>query len=321
MDYYNYTNSIRVALEALGHNVLMSLDDGLGGKSETLKKEKHKMINFKPDVFINFCGNYKYNLIDADFLNNILGKKVLMYADAIKFVGDVEQNIPIYDKVYVFEPSDIELLKEKYSIDAMISYASVAEEIFCKNYKDIQPIYDLSFVGFMTDERLCFFEKVAKYANENNLKMVVFGHFWHNKHWWQPFFAKRRFAKKYPNLVKYAQNRYIQPEEAAFLYKRTKICLNKHIDRHQGMGSRTFEIMANDNFCLCDERIQAKEYGLIDDRNIVFYKDVGDCIKKIEYYLANDNVREKIATNGGELVRKKYTTRAIMQNLLEEIFK
>lgn len=319
MKYYNYTSSIKYALESLGHTVLMVLDDGLGINSINIKKNKMKMIGFAPDIFINFCGNYKYNLIDAEFLNSITGKRILMYADAIKFVGDVEQNILLYDKVCVFEPSDINLLKKKYGIDGLISSASVAEEIFCKKYKDVDTFYDLSFVGVMTNERLEFFENIAEYADNNNLKMIVFGHFWHNKHWWQEFFSKRKFAKKYPYLVKFAQNRYIQPEEAALLYKQTKICLNKHIDRHQGMGSRTFEIMGNNNFLLCDERVQAEDYGLIDGKNIVFYKNIKECIEQIEYYLRNDDERERIAANGGVLVRENYTTREVMRRILKEV--
>ena len=316
MPYYNYTKSKGVALERLGHTVLML--ENTETSSEAISLQKKKMIEFKPDIFINFCGNYKANIIDEEFLKKLGNcKKVTIFADAIKFVGDIEQNFKMYDRVFVFEPSDISFVKSKYGIDAFLSNANVAEEIFCKDYGDIKKEYDLSFVGLMTSDRAVFFDRIAKFAYENSLKMVCYGHFWHNNHWWQSFFAKRKFAKKYPFLVKYAKNQYVTPEEAALLYKKSRICLNKHIERHEGMNSRAFEIMANDNFMLCDERVQADMFGLLDGENIVFYKDVEDCKEKIQYFLTNAEEREKIATKGATLVRERYTTKEFMRRVIE----
>lgn len=319
MSYYNYTNSMEYALKKLGHEVLTVIDDNKGFRSRNLNSNKEKMINFQPDIFINFCGNYKYNLIDAAFLKRITGKKILMYADAIKFVGNVEQNITSYDKVVTFERDDIELLKNKYGVNCSVLSGNVAEEIFCKNYDVTGETYDLSFVGVMVKERLEFFELIAKYAYENKLRMIVYGKFWKDKHWWSAYFNKRNFMKSYPYLSKFAVNTYIQPEQAARLYCQTKICLNKHIDRHQSMNYRVFEIMANNNFELCDERDQAEEFGLVDGCNIAFYKDANDCIDKIAFYLSNENIRKEIASNGGELVRTNFTTRVLMQKLLEGV--
>lgn len=313
MPYFNYTKSMCWALENLGYTVMMVENR----KTINVNAMKKEMINFKPDIFINFCGNYESNIIDSNFLNNLKScKKVTIFADAIKFVGDIEQNILLYDKVFVFEPDDITYVKEKYGVDALLSFASVAEEIHCKDFGKVDKKYDLSFVGLMTDDRGVFFEEIAKYAYENKLSMILYGHFWHNKHWWQSYFAKRKFAKKYPNLVRFVKNEYLAPEKAALLYRQTKICINKHIDRHKAMGSRTFEIMANNNFILCDERIQAQEYGLVDGENIVFYKDVNDCKKKIAYYIKNSYEREQISRRGFNLVRERYTTKEVIRRML-----
>lgn len=317
MSLYNYTKSIKYALEQLGYEVLMVIDDNNGLNSIYLNFNKQKMLDFKPDIFINFCGNYKFNLIDKEFLNNITGRKILMYADAISYTGTVKQNIECYDKIIVFEPQDVNYVKEIYKKECVCVSGSVAEEIYCKKYTNVDILYDLSFVGAMSTERLIFFNEIAKYVNEKNLKMVIYGHFWHNKHWWQKILAKLKFKFRYPYLIKYAKNYCLEPEKVALLYKQTKICLNKHVDRHQGINYRTFEIMANNNFVLCDERIQANEYGLINGQNIVFYKNLDDCLNKIEYYINNDVVRNTIAQNGGELVRNFLTTKMAMKKILE----
>lgn len=319
MSYYNYTSSMEYAFIKLGHEVLTVIDDNKGLRSRNLNSNKEKMIGFRPDIFINFCGNYKYNLIDAKFLKRITGKKVLMYADAIKFVGDVEQNIALYDKVVTFERDDIEFLKKKYGVNGTVLSGSVAEEIFCKEFDNVNKIYDLSFVGVMVKERLDFFEIIAKYAYDNKLKMIVYGKFYKDKHWYSAWFNKCNFIKKYPYLSRFAVNTYIKPEEAARLYCETKICLNKHIDRHQSMNYRVFEIMANNNFELCDERQQAEEFGLVDGCNIAFYKNVNECIEKIEYYLSDEMARNKIAASGGAMVRNEFTTRVLMKKLLSDI--
>ena len=83
------------------------------------------------------------------------------------------------------------------------------------------------------------------------------------------------------------------------------------------MNYRVFEIMANNNFELCDEREQAEEFGLVDGCNIAFYKDANECIEKIAFYLSNENMRKEIASNGGELVRTKFTTGVLMKKLLD----
>lgn len=318
MKYYNYTESISYALQQLGHNVLMAENNERNRKN---LEQKEQLVKFKPDLFINFCGNYFEDTIDEEFLKKLSScKKILMYADSISFVGKVEQHFSLYDKIFVFEPSDVVLMKNKYNIDALVSTASVAEEIHCQNYGDVEKIYDISFVGVMTEERIEFFDEIAEFAYNNGYKMICYGHFWHDKHWWQSFFSKRKFARKHPFLSKFAVNKYLEPKDAALMYKKSKICLNKHINRHQGLNYRTFEIMANENFILCDERIQANDYGLVNGNNIIFYKNADDCKSKIKYYLEHKSEREKIALNGSVLIKNNYTTRKAMEKILKSIF-
>lgn len=317
---FNYTRSMCYALEKLGHEVLM-IENSESDDKKLLEK-KSKIKNFRPNLFINFCGNYVKNIIDSEFLKSLdMCKKISVYADSISFVGSVEQNFYLYDKVFVFELEDVEFLKNRYNIDALLSIASVAEEIHCKDYGEVEKIYDISFVGAMTEERMEFFDEIAKFAYCHGYKFVWYGHFWHDRHWWQRIFSKRKFAKKHPYLVNFVVNRYIEPQDAALLYQKTRICLNKHISRHKALNSRTFEIMGNGSFVLCDEREQAHDLGLVDGINIAFYKDVNDCKTKIKYYLDNSIQREQIALNGAELVRNKYTTKEVMKRMLEIILK
>lgn len=319
MGYYNYTHSFKYALEKLGHSVLTIVNEHYKPNSKNFLIKKKEMIEYNSDIFINFCGNYDYNLIDSNFLKQISGKKVLIFADAVKFVGNVEQNYKLYDKVVVFEPKDVNYLKEKYGINAALSEVCVDTTIYCNDDLLTEKKYDLSFVGVFTKERGNFFEEIAKYAYDRNLKMVWYGRFWREKYWWQKLFGRKKFALKYPYISKFCRNIPIGPEDVAVLYKQSKICLNKHVARHEGMGYRVFEIMGSNNFQLCDKRIQAENYGLSNGSNIVFYESAKDCVNKIEYYLKNDELREKIARKGTELVRDRYTSEKVMQRLIDSL--
>lgn len=160
-------------------------------------------------------------------------------------------------------------------------------------------------------------DEVAKYCTANNKSMIVFGHYWHNKHCWQAYFAKRSFARKHPYLVKYVTNSFLHDQEVAELYNTSRISLNIHIALHKGINPRTFEVLGNGNFELCDYREDAEKMGLVDGKNIVMYRDAKDCTDKIRCYLDNDEKRLKIASTGKEFVAKKYTMKKLLKQILE----
>lgn len=161
-------------------------------------------------------------------------------------------------------------------------------------------------------------DEVAKYCTADNKSMIVFGHYWHNKHFWQAYFAKRSFARKYPYLVKYVTNSFLHDQEVAELYNTSRISLNIHIALHKGINPRTFEVLANGNFELCDYREDAKKIGLIDGTNIVMYNNAEECVEKIKCYLNNEEDCLKIAKAGKEFVMKNYTMKKLLADVLKK---
>lgn len=343
-EYFNYTDSAVYALKSLGHNVQviympllhksnLSIWDHIRYKmkdqgfidsyyGKCKKQIVDTLESFKPDMVLSINGNAYYEFIDKEILQMLRKagiKSVSWYMDTIKRFEHIEQNLQCFDYIYSFEPNDIEWAREKFGVEVRYLPIGVAEELYCNSQEDIKKIYDVSFVGNSTENRLEVLNKLAEYCNDNNKRMVVYGHYWHNKHWWQEASAKRKFAKKYPKLIKYVKNEFLQGKDVAKLYLQSNICLNVHISLHKGINPRTFEILGNGNFELCDYRSDANQFGLIDKENIAMFTDVDDCVKQVDYYLNNEEERKTIGERGRETVKDKYTMTKLLSDMLEEI--
>ena len=113
-------------------------------------------------------------------------------------------------------------------------------------------------------------------------------------------------------------NSFLHDQEVAELYNTSRISLNIHIALHKGINPRTFEVLGNGNFELCDYREDAKKMGLTDGKNIVMYSDAEECVEKIKYYLDNEEERLKIAEAGRDFVIKNYTMKKLLAYVLKK---
>ena len=338
--FFNFVDSTAYAFEQLGYEVRthympllhktelsfidhtkykMKCKSFINGFYQDARNDLLKLCEeFKPDVFFAISGNAHYEFFNRDMLDYFKQRNIMTatwYMDTIKKYEYVEQNIDGFNKVLVFEPKDVSYIKEKYGIDAQYLPIGVAEEIYCSVEKKQEKLYDVSFVGNTTDNRLEVLDKVAEYCVKNDKKMFVCGHYWHNKHWWQEKLAGRKFAKKHPYLVMFVHNGFMDAEDVAKLYQQSKVCLNIHTALHKGINPRTFDVMSNSNFELCDYREDAKDFGLISGENIVFYNNSDECVEKLDYYLKNSDAREKIAKSAAYFVRNKYTITKLLKQV------
>lgn len=338
--YFNFVDSTAYAFEQLGYEVQkyyipvlhktdfnfidhikykMKYQGFLDKFYQAARAGLLKMVEkYEPDIVFSINGNSYYEFVDKAMLDVFDSKeitKVIWYMDTIKRFESIAQNVGAFDKILVFEPSDVLYIKEKYERDAQYLPIGVSEELYCRGDADIEKIYDVSFVGNTTENRLEVLDNVAEYCVKNNKKMFVGGHYWHNKHWWQEKSARKKFAKQHPYLVGFVHNGFMNGDEVAKLYQQSKVCLNIHIALHKGVNPRTFEVMGNGNFELCDYREDAKDLGLISGENIVFYDSFDECVEKLDYYLNNSDAREKIAKSAADFVRNKYTITKLLKQV------
>ena len=279
------------------------------------------------DEFYSISGNIFYEYIDRDLLKWMKAKGIktkAIYLSTVKRFNEKEQNFDLFDKIYSFEPSDVQYMKEKHINNTFYMPIGAADSIYASDHCETKKKYDVCFVGMYNEYRAYLCEKVAKFCIENNINFVVYGGYWKNRKILNIFESKkheREFSKKYPYLSRCIINKILPGKEVAALYKQSKICLNIHIPVHLGLNDRVFEISASPNFQLCDEREDFAKLGFTDGENIAIYKDADDCIEKIKYYLANDELREQIAKRSNELVLKKYTINKLIAKTLNDDYR
>ena len=94
----------------------------------------------------------------------------------------------------------------------------------------------------------------------------------------------------------------------------------------EGKGEFTFrhlEILASCSFMLCERSINELELPipLVDEKHFVSFTDKEDLIEKIDFYLKNNNLRNKIALNGRQVLEEHYSPKKHGNILMSKIFK
>lgn len=139
---------------------------------------------------------------------------------------------------------------------------------------------NVSFIGSPYDNRA----EILKQLSENNINVEIRG----DKRW-------EKKLGKHLHLYKKA-------EAQNNLYRETiwKSKINLSFITHSNeeeVAHRSFEIPACGGFVL-SQRSKQLEKCFVENKEIVFFDNLDECIKKINYYLINEKEREEIAKNG-----------------------
>lgn len=340
VDFFYYVDGYAYALEKLGYEIkvikfkrnedtlkdkITKIFKGNEYKNDFCEKQVSSLLNlideFKPEEIYSISSNYYYEFVNKKTLKELKQKKIktnYILIDSIKRYSEYPHNVEYYDNVFVFEKNDISFIQDKYHIKARYMPIGVAENIYCQNISQEHKEYDISFVGFSNKDRLPILEKIAKFCHDKGLKFIVVGIYWTHDHWWYYFTKQMKLRFKYPHLYNIVTNNVMINEEVANLYNNSKISLNIHISMHSGINPRTFEIMGNSNFQLCDNRLDMNSFGLKDGENIALFQSADDCINKIDYYLQHESERKAIAKKGCKFVRENYTMSKILKKIIKE---
>ena len=268
---------------------------------------KQTCKDFQPD-FILVLNGLNVPLEVQKFLSQY--KIILWLWDSMKNAPRLENFVNCASKIFCFEYDDIKYLNEKYNLDAQYLPLGADTKIFSPVENMTRDI-DISFIGTASKLRIKLLEKVCEHALKENWSVKIGGHFYDSKHFWKKYL----FGLKNSALAKFLDNRYYSPDEAANLYRRSKICLNINTVQHKSLSPRTFEICATKSFQLMNAG--QKSNGLMNlETDIATFDGTEDLIEKISFYLANDDLREKIASAGYNSVMKNCT----LKNSVEKIF-
>lgn len=329
-EFFNYTSSVTWALTEQGHQVIELTYKNFGDDCSYVEKKLSKMgfksfeqryyqewnqklvalyNQYQPDLCFIMNGNYIYPQT-LEFFRENKTKMILWLIDSIARMPENEKNLQFYDKVVSFEHRDEQYLFDKYRMKCSYCQGGYDPRIYYPDENVIQDI-DISFVGSVVSKRIEILRHVAKYAQKNGKKLVASGNFWDEKYFWK----KNQFAKKNDPLHLYAHNGKISPQEVAQLYRRSKICLNIHIPEHEGINTRTFEIMGTKSFQLVDIKPKMGQFINI-GKEIIEYENIEDLMNKIDYYLKNDELRYRIANAGFLNVKENYDISKSVKKIL-----
>jgi len=120
----------------------------------------------------------------------------------------------------------------------------------------------------------------------------------------------RDWMENIPHLTAYGTgwNRNVTIEEKRGLYSRAKIVLNNHWESMPGPNPRVFQALAHRSFLITDKVVGIEEFGFIDDKHFITYKNFHDLLQKINYYLTHPDERERIASQGHDFLVKGSNT-------------
>ncbi len=322
--YQNQPQSVVDALNELGHNAVLYSMTEFYNSCTYWQRKQYKWGNKRieeeynrqqAEQFQKFCRDESPDLlfvlnglmIDPMVLDYVKEyPKVLWLWDSVRRSSRLERLLSYFKEIYVFEYTDMEYLKEKYQIDVQYLPLGYDQSIYypIEREKDI----DISFIGIPTAERLTVLDKVAKFAAEKNLNMKIGGPWYSKSHFWK----KWQFAWKHPTLIKYIENRQITPQEAADIYRRSKVCLNISVKEHKSINPRTVEILATKSFQIMNRGQDA--YGLFDMNNsVVFFEDHEELIEKIREYISAKDKREAIAEKGYLEVKDSLSIKSLLE--------
>jgi len=164
---------------------------------------------------------------------------------------------------------------------------------------NLEKKYDVSFVGTWSEKR----QKVLIELAKNNIEIDLFG----NAKWSELKHENIRFHG-------FADNR----KECPQIFSQSKVNLN--ITNEQLLTSlplRIFDVGACNTFLLTDDQEDARKIFTKDELPI--YKNTQELIKKINYYLDNDEERNKIAENFYTKVQQEYIYSSQLEKLLSEM--
>ena len=226
-----------------------------------------------------------------------------------------------YGHIFTYEPTDIPYCLQKFAIRADYLPLPAGDSLFCSDPRNFteKEEYDICFVGLVgkNQRRLQVLEAAARICRQRHYTMALYGQFWNDSHWLVSKTGALTFRKNYPELYPFVHNHRLSPVEVSGLYRKTRINLNiHHPDFRTGACPRTFEILGNNNFELCDVR-DFSCTSLVPGHHLVVYHDIAELEELLVYYLEHDRERMQIAKNGGEVVREQYMFSHAIARVLE----
>lgn len=259
---------------------------------QKIKNNKNLVVNFYPDnPFVTWNGNSNLNVLNS---------------------------LPFYDCFLIWSKMLEQPLISAGCKDVYYFPFVYDKEIFDKSFDCAQDErvgeHDICFVGTWDKQRESWLEKLVcplrrKHSlllmeNGGNIDLAIYGNMWDEK--LSPNSVLRKFLK----------GKAVYGDDLLKVFRSSKIVLN--FIRKQNMTShnmRTIEVPASKSFLLTERTKEQEEVLFKEGTSIECFADIDELIKKINFYLTNDDQRNKIIDASFEKVKEYEITKHLKKFL------
>ena len=235
------------------------------------------------------------------------------YRNRSLVVSRMECSIPKYWSPACFDViyTNINTYRDFFKSNRFVTYSNYSgfdERVFGEVDVVDNFEFDVVFVGGLGNnvflEKTTFLEKVLS-RNKGNFTFA----------WWG-YQEDKEFNLHFPLLAQSYKG--ISGGLDMFkIYKNAKIVLNDYglLAGGQGMNQRIYEVLGIGGFLLTRNSSMFNDW----EGAVATFEDLDDCVRKIDYYLLNEEERNRMALRGHEFVLKSFNYRDIMKKLSEEL--
>ncbi len=273
------------------------------GKEEMNRRFMEKIKKEKPDAVFLWVRSDEY---DFDFLLDI--RKISPKTRTFVFFGDDDAAFEKHSRYLIlFVDYGIVVQKKylpRYHQDEIKDvFFSIGLDTNFFRQLNIKKKYDVTFIGHPKTKKSDRY-RFIKFLKDNGVKIKLFGWGWGN----------------YPEF-KDIYGGALTSEEMVKVINESKIhlCFSKNHYGVPHLKGKVFEGGACKTFVLteyCADYLELFKEG----KEIIFFKGKDDLLKKINYYLKNDEKREKIAKEAYNRIIKDYSLDSDLKKIFNQVY-
>lgn len=284
-----------------------------------LKIEEIK--NFKPDIIFGY--DYGFLLSNDEELKNFIVNNQNNCKLVHYFADEPDSKLAYVDKKHLYEEfkklNAASFLWDKDFLQQLPDSVYLPLAVNSKAYR-IEPAtqkYEISFVGRPLDDKRQ--RILAMLIKTFGRKLNIFCYERHFLQSLDDMKDKMLLTEDEMEIYKKSYKGFVSTEkELAAVYQGSKINLNITMQGESALNYRIFEVLASFGFLITDY-VKDLEENFEVSKELESYKNTDDLIDKIEFYLKNPEISQRIAVHGYSKVIKKHTYTARADKLLRAI--
>lgn len=276
--------------------------------------------NYKPDIIFGY--DYGFLFSDNEDLKSYIIENQNNFELIHYFADEPNGKYALVDKPYLYNDylqiNARTYIWEKRSVSAINNSKYLPLAVNYKRYRAEDSLkYNISFVGRpLSDKRQLILSNLIKVFGKN---LNIFCYEKHFEQSVQEMQNKKLLNINELEIYKSCYRGFLKTEqELANVYFNSRVNLNITIQGDSNLNYRVFEVLASRGFLLTDNMAELKDMFEI-SRELDVYNNIDDLIDKINFYLKNRDIAEKIGLLGFANVVKKHSYTSRVKMILEDL--